>query len=200
MPIADFRMLDADRRQQQFNAEYPVAVTLVGGGAGSIVGLAAGEEYIGDVGTLGNTIGRTPTVTAGAYTAGDAVGGLLEFHNAARIAGTGGVIKDMLIIDDAGQDAEMELWLFNSTFTAMVDNAPWAPSEADLRKQIAIISTTDGAWFAAGTPSVARVEVSQSYDLIGTSMYGQLVTRGTPTFAATDDVTVIIGLLLGGAA
>ena len=200
MPIADFKMLDAAKRQQQFNGTYPVAVTMVAGGSGGIVSLAAGEEYIGDVGTLGITIGRTPTVTAGAYTGGDAVGGLLEFHNAVRLAGEGGVIKDVLIIDDNGQDAEMELWLFNSTFTAMVDNAPWAPSQADLRKLLAIVSTTDGAWFAAGTPSVARIEVSQKYDLIGTSMFGQLVTRGTPTFAATDDVTVIVGLLLSDGA
>jgi hypothetical protein len=132
---------------------------------GSVLG-AAGENHIGQVGGEGTTISQTPTVTAGAYGANDAVGGLLTFANAARVA----------------------------TFTAMGDNAAWAPSQADLRKLVAIVSTTDGAWYAAGTPSAARIEVSQRYDLVGTSMFGQLVTRGTPTFAATDDVTVIISL------
>ncbi len=146
--------------------------------------------------TAGLSITQTPTVTAGAYSANDAVGGLLTFSDAARKAGYGGVIKDMLILDDAGQDAEMELWLFRETFTAETDNDGWSPSEADLRKLVGIITTSDGAWFAAGTPSAARVEASQRYDLVGTSLYGQLVTRGTPTFSATDDVTVIIGLLL----
>lgn len=145
--------------------------------------------------TSGISIPQTPTVTAGAYSANDAVGGLLTFANAARVSGGGGVIKDVVVLDDAGQDAEIELWLFNATFTAMSDNAAWAPSEADLRKLVAIISTADGAWFAAGTPSAARIEVSQRYDLTGTSLFGQLVTRGTPTFVATDDVTIIIGLL-----
>lgn len=145
--------------------------------------------------SAGTTITQSPTVTAGAYTAGDAVGGLLTFANAARAAGMGGVIKDLLILDDAGQDAELELWLFGDTFTAMANNAPWAPSEADLRKLVGIITTSDGAWFAAGTPSAARVEVSQRYDCVATSLYGQIVTRGTPTFAATDDVTVILGIL-----
>lgn len=145
--------------------------------------------------TGGISISQTPTVTAGAYTGGDAVGGLLTFANAAFFTGGGGVIKDVIILDDAGQDAEMELWLFDVTFTAMSDNDPWAPSEADLRNLVAIITTSDGAWFAAGTPSAARVEVAQRYDLEGTSLFGQLVTRGTPTFVATDDVTVIIGLL-----
>jgi hypothetical protein len=142
------------------------------------------------------TISQTPTITAGAYSAGDAVGGLLTFAGAARVAGDGGVIKHVLIQDNAGQDVELELWLFNATFTAMADNAPWAPSTADLLNKVAIISTADGDWFAAGTPSVARVECSQAYHCEGgTSLFGQLVTRGTPTFAATDDVSVSVGLL-----
>jgi len=160
-----------------------------------VAALPAGENHVGQVGGEGTTITQTPTVTAGAYTAGDAVGGLLTFANAARVSGGGGVIKNMLIVDDAGQDAELELWLFNQTFTALSDNAPWAPAEADLENLICILTTSDGAWFAAGTPSAARVEASQRYDLTGTSMFGRLVTRGTPTFAATDDVTIKIGLL-----
>ena len=145
--------------------------------------------------TAGTAIDQTPTITVGAYSANDALGGLLTLANAARATGLGGVVKDMLICDNAGQDAEIELWLFNETFTAMGDNAAWAPSEADLRKVVAIISTGGGAWFAAGTSSVARVEVSQRYDCVGTSLFGQLVTRGTPTYAATDNVTVSVGLL-----
>jgi len=160
-----------------------------------VLSIAAGETHIGKVGGEGINISQTPTVTAGAYSANDAVGGLLTFANAGRVSGVGGVIKNMLLLDDAGQDATMELWLFNQTFTAMADNAAWAPSEADLRKLVAIISTVDGAWFAAGTPSAARVEVSQRYAVTGTSLFGQLVTRGTPTFAATDDITVVVGLL-----
>ena len=157
--------------------------------------LPAGESHIGQVGGEGDTFPVNLTVTAGAYAANDAVGGRIEFVNAARTAAGGGVIKDLIILDDAGQDAEMELWLFEDEFTAMANNAPWAPSEADLRLLVAIISTAGGAWFAAGTPSAARVEASQRYDCVGTSLYGQLVTRGTPTFVATDDVSVILGLL-----
>ena len=157
--------------------------------------IQAGETHIGQVSGHGKTISQTPTVTAGAYSAGDAVGGLLTFANAARASAAGGVIKQVIILDDAGQDAETELWLFNATFTAMADNDAWAPSEADLRKLIGIVSTVDGSWFAAGTPSAARILDVGRYDLAGTSLFGQLVTRGTPTYAATDDVTIIVGLL-----
>lgn len=160
-----------------------------------VASIAAGETHIGEVGGNGITISQTPTVTAGAYTAGDAVGGLLTFANAARISAGGGVTKNMVIVDDAGQDAELELWLFDRTFSAIADNAAWAPTEADLENLIAIISTSDGTWRAAGTPSAVDIEVSKRYDLTGTSMFGQLVTRGTPTFAATDDISVKIALL-----
>ena len=158
--------------------------------------IGAAENPIGLVGSHGINILQTPTITAGLYSAGDAVGGLLTFAGAARVATYGGVLKNVLIFDDAGQDASMELWLFSETFVAMADNAPWAPSEADLRNLVAIIPTSDGAWFAAGTPSVARVEVSQYYKCAATSLFGQLVTRGTPTYAATDDISVKIEVLL----
>ena len=160
-------------------------------------GAAGAEEWPVEVSCFGDTISQTPTVTAGAYVANDAVGGLLTFANAARSTGGGGVIKTVVIIDDAGQDSELELWLFNQTFTAMADNAAWAPSEADLENLVGVISTEDSSqgWLDAGTPSAITIDVATRYDLTGTSLFGQLVTRGTPTFAATDDVSVHIGLL-----
>ena len=149
----------------------------------------------------GVTLALKPTITAGAYTAGDAVGGLLTFPLAARtnISEGGSILTDVLIVDDAGQDAELELWLFNQTFTAMADNAAWAPAETDLENLIAVVSTEDSAlgWLAAGTPSAINVECTRRIDLVagGTSLFGQLVTRGTPTYAATDDLTIKIKLL-----
>lgn len=145
------------------------------------------------------TIALTPAVTAGAYVDGDAVGGLLTFANAARSSGGGGVIKNVVIIDDAGQDVALELWIFDRAFTPIADNGAWAPTEADLENCIGVISTEDSGqgWMAAGTPSVVDIEVSRQYSLDGTSLFGQLVTRGAPTFVATDDVTVKISLLQG---
>ena len=157
---------------------------------------AASELHIGQVGGEGIRIQVTPTISAAAiYAAGDAVGGLLTFANAARVTGGSGVIKNVLLIDDAGQDAALELWLFNATFTAMADNAAWAPSEADLRKLICVIPTSDGAYYAAGTPSVCDIECARAYNVTGTSLFGQLVTRGAPTYTATDDISVSISLM-----
>lgn len=148
-----------------------------------------------NVGGDGITISQTPTITAGAYAAGDAVGGLLTFANAGRQTGVGGVIKNIILIDEAGIDTSLELWLFDQAFTPMADNAAWAPSTADLQNLVGIIYSSNGSWSAAGTPSVNDIEVSKRYDVVGTSLYGQLVTRGTPTFVATDDITVKLCLL-----
>jgi hypothetical protein len=169
--------------------------TITVDGTVTVGAITAGETHIGEVGGSGITIAQIPTVTAGAYSAKDAVGGLLTFANAARVSAGGGILKNVVMIDDNGQDAALELWLFKVTFTAMVDNAGWAPSEADLENLICVVNSTDGTWLDAGTPSANIIECSQRYDLTGTSMFGQLVTRGTPTFAATDDVTVKIALL-----
>jgi len=197
--ITDSRPLAVETQ----NAAGAEAVNIQDGGNsitvdGAVVSTpAASELHIGQVGGEGITIQQTPTVTAGIYSANDAVGGLLTFANAARVATYGGVIKNALLIDDNGQDAVMELWLFDVTFTAIADNDAWAPSEADLRNLVCVISTNDAAngWAAAGTPRACAIECSYRYDAEGTSLFGQLVTRGTPTFAATDDVTVQIGLL-----
>lgn len=162
-----------------------------------VLGPNSGTD-IGDVdvatGPAGITIAQTPTITAGAYSANDAVGGKLTFANAAQASGGGGILTNVLIVDDAGQDAELELWLFDQDFTAMTDNAAWAPSEADLENLVAIVSTNDGTWRAAGTPSAIDIDAIRRYDCNATSLYGQLVTRGTPTYTATDDVTVKIRL------
>ena len=158
--------------------------------------LTAGELHLGQVGGEGITISQTPTISAAAiYASGDAVGGLLTFANAARFSGGGGISKNIIIIDDDKESGALELWLFNQTFTATADNAPWDPSDTDLENCIGVISTVNGDWFAAADNQVADIEVSKRYDLTGTSMFGQLVTRGTQTYTATTDLTVKIALL-----
>ena len=172
-------------------AFYPVKLVDNGDSTYSI-SMAASAGSISD----GATVAVIPTISAaGLYAAGDAVGGLLTFANAARATGGGGVLKNVIIIDDDGEDAVLELWLFKVTFTAIADNLAWAPSEADLENCIGVISTNDGTWYAAGTPSVCHIEPAMRYDLTGTSLFGQLVTRSAPTYTAADDLTVKVCLL-----
>ena len=155
------------------------------------------EYHIGEVGGADKAITVTPTITLTAYEANDAVSGEMTFTDAARIEGAGGIIKNVMFIDDAGEDEEFELWLFDTTFTDGTDAATWGATEAELHTLVCVISTEESSqgWLSAGTPSVCDVEVSRGYTCTGTSLFGQLVTRGTPDFVATDDFTIRIFLV-----
>jgi len=140
-------------------------------------------------------ISQTPTVsTSPAYTAGDAVGGLLTFANAVRESGSSGVLMSVVVIDASQQRPSLELVLFDRTFTASTDNAVFDPTDADLANCIGVVAI--GSWSNFSDNSVATVSgVSLPIVLNGTSLFGQLLTRGTPTFVATSDISVLCTVL-----
>ena len=147
---------------------------------------------------VGNTltISQTPTITAGAYSANDACGGLLTFANAARVSGGKGVIQSVVIIDDDLEDSELDLVLFDRTFTAMADNAAWSPSDADNQNCIGHITIGAEKYCDGDDNSIATVvNCGLAFTLSGTSMFGQLVIRDGNTYTATDDLTVKIVIL-----
>lgn len=138
---------------------------------------------------------QTPTVTVGAYSAGDAVGGLLTFADAASVYKGDGKVTKVVIVDDAKQDSHLVLALFDRTFTPTADNAPWDPSDADNQHCIGIIDIPASAYGPGADNSVASVDADFDFTLIagGTSLFGQLyLVTSTPTYAAVDDVTVKI--------
>jgi hypothetical protein len=136
-------------------------------------------------------ITQTPTVTAGAYSANDVVGGLLTFASAALASGRGG---EIVIVDDAGQNVGYNLHLFDRTFTAMSDNGAWNPSDIDMQNYEGFvdIAATDRAAGSnnSGAAKSTGLRCPLPYICSGTSLFGQLETSGTPTYAATDDLTI----------
>lgn len=145
----------------------------------------------------GVTVSQTPTITAGAYHAKDAVGGKLTFANAARIAGGKGVINSVTIIDDDDEKAGLELWLFDTDFTASADNAAFDPSDADMETCIGVIPISTADYYSASDNGCACVRgVGLQFDCSGaiTSIYGQLKCTGTPTYTATSDLSVRLSI------
>jgi len=158
--------------------------------------ITAGTTNIGRVSSDGITITVTPTVDTAIHASGDNVGGLMTFAAAAQVSGGGGVIKDVTIVDDESQSGVLELWLFDTTFTAGSTNDVWTPTEAELHTLVTVISTSDGTWVSGGaTATTCSIEVARRYDCAATSLFGRLVTRSTQTYAAVDDVTVRLKLL-----
>ena len=143
------------------------------------------------------TIVQTPTITAGAYTAGDALGGLLEFAGAAVVAGGSGIIAKVVIIDDDQEDQPIDLVFFDRTFTATADNAPFDPTDVDMQNCIGVVSiaATDYADFADNGVATKR-NVGFPFVLNGTSLFGQMRIGDVGGYAATDDLTVKITIFM----
>lgn len=145
-----------------------------------------------------NIISQTPTVTAGAYSADDAVGGKLTFTGCPE----DGLIHNAVLIDNSEQAVELDLVLFSEDFTAVADNAAFTVSDADAANIVTIINIPAANYKDIGGQKVAVVEnksipfkLTEDTSTKYARLYGQLITRGTPTYVATTDITVKIGVL-----
>ena len=135
----------------------------------------------------------TPAITAGAYSALDAVGGLMEFEDARTSFSRTGCICQAHITDKGKQNALLYLVLFNQTFTPTADNAAFAVSDADLLNVVAVIefavanyaSFNANSYVSMGFLGVS-VELPFALKKGGTSLFGQLfVKTSTPTYTST---------------
>ncbi|MCR4341026.1 MAG: hypothetical protein NUW01_14185 [Gemmatimonadaceae bacterium] len=146
---------------------------------------------------LQKQISQTPTITAGAYAAGDALGGLLTFEGATRQENLTALLLGVTILDLAKQDAQFDLVLFNQTFTPTTDNAAFDPTDADLAHVIGHVQIAAADYADFNDSSIATVTgVNLPIHVTGSvNLYGQLVNRSTPTYATTSDLTVILYLM-----
>lgn len=136
----------------------------------------------------------TPTVDTSIYAAGDAVGGLLTFTSVARKSGGTGRVTKVVITDASKQSAQLDLVLFNQTFSATADQSAFAPSTADLANCIGSINIPAANYSAFSANSAATVQLTDFPFVLasGTSLFGQLVSRGTPTYTNSSHLKVRI--------
>ncbi len=149
-----------------------------------------------------SVISATPVISAASiYAAGDAVGGRMEFTNAARARAGTGVIMAMTVIDQDQELAALKLVLFNQSFTASPDNAAFDPTDAHNLFCIGVISVGVSDYHSFNDNAVAHLRnICLPYEVAAvgtsTSLWGQLVTGGTPTYTAVDDLTVKLHVLM----
>jgi hypothetical protein len=139
----------------------------------------------------------TPTITTTAYTTGFVVGGKLSFLGAARTKTKTGWVVSAAIADKSTTTSDMELWLYDTDLAAAVaNNTAFAPTVADNLNCIGIISFGSATRFAASANGMKVTTFSPIPFLIptGTTLYGVLVVRGTPTFVGTSDLTITLGI------
>ena len=131
----------------------------------------------------------TPTVTAGAYTANDVVGGLLTFSGLRN-----GTLQAITICDNATQAVNYLLVLFESAPTGIDDADTFTIADADLAKiiyQDSLTSASNRQAFAANSYNYLY-GLSVPIWSAGGTVYGFLITTSTPTYAATSDITVTL--------
>lgn len=135
-----------------------------------------------------------PTITAGAYSAGDVVGGLLTFDVSG--APEGSLLTRALLVDDDNEKPELTLYLFNASPTSFADNAAFAPVVADLKKLITKVTFATTDYVTVNSNAYALKE--DLNDLIPAntgSIYGYLVCTATPTYTATTDIWLALDFL-----
>lgn len=132
---------------------------------------------------------QQPTVTAGAYSANDVVGGLLTF---ACGVPNGNVFIHRLQLGDADNEkAAMDLWFFKSSpATVLADNAAFSTiSDADIRDKCLIhiaLAATDYTTAGSNATGEKMIERSIPCDSLG-NFYVYAVFVGAPTLGATTD-------------
>lgn len=122
-----------------------------------------------------------------AYAAGDAVGSLVELPGMARTPGTGGVTQTVTLVEDTVQAAAATLFFFPDRITPTVNNAAFAPSDVDMRTCLGFVPVNA---YPATAPANNQIATTPNAGLAyqckagSTSLFVQLQTNGTPTYAA----------------
>jgi hypothetical protein len=130
------------------------------------------------------------TTSAGAYTAGDVVGGPLVCYPGAMLAGNG-TIANVIVFDNANQKAPLTFLFFKSLPTGTyTDNAAFAWGSADKARLINVIDvgasdyTTLNSAAYLSVVAGAAVQWDDVPNVGIASLYLIIVTTGTPTYAA----------------
>ncbi|MCG8544341.1 MAG: hypothetical protein MJE12_09055 [Alphaproteobacteria bacterium] len=164
---------------------------------------APGSDYISShARTTGQVLSvfTTPTVTAGAYSAGDVVGGEQTIANAARVSGGGGVISQVGMFSEGGTIAanDIEVIFFTSNPASTYDDNAALPIGADADGFLilgsvildTVVDVGDGFFLYARNVNLPYICTGS------TSLFAVAVER-SGTFApdATDGVGFVYGLL-----
>lgn len=141
-------------------------------------------------------LSATPTISTTAYTAKDAVGGLMTFSNAVRASGGTCRVEAVQVVDKHQQMKDLDLVLFDRSITAPTDNAVFAPTDAEVANCIGVVPVAAGFYSDFSTNSVAWINsVGLEAVLNGTDLFGVLVARGTPTYNSTSDLVVTLTIV-----
>jgi hypothetical protein len=151
-------------------------------------------------GAVSRVLSSTPTITAGAYSANDLVGGKISLTPAARLVSLPSniiptaTIINVILTDKSTQASNTDVifWSADPSATTFTDNAALTVADADLLNIIGIVTVNSWTTFAANSVGTTTSAVTFPYQLASeaSTLYASLITRGTPTYASTSDLTL----------
>ncbi len=161
------------------------------------VTLPAGTNTIGQVNGNGAAVEVVPAVTAGAYTAGFVVGGIMTFANVLP-ASFNGIIESLTLkFKGTVQTTEFDVALFSAspagTFT---DHAAPVIAAADSALLIGVFPMTAN-YSPLGTHTVYTLDgIGKAVVGSSTSLYAVVTTKSAPVNpASTSDVSLRLGMI-----
>ncbi len=139
----------------------------------------------------GNRIFVTPFVTvvtaAATYTANDALGAKAQFANVP----SRGKIISILVADNAKQSVNMDIFFFNVDVVGTADQDELDFTDAELLTMQGVILVD--TWKSLNDNSVGvERNTEMGYWAPAGTLFFQIATRGTPTQAAVDDISVAL--------
>ena len=151
---------------------------------------------------VGNAIGlysQALTVTASsAYATGNVVGQLCAIAASTRPYEVSGLIQSVQLASASAQTSQLFDVIFfnaNPTNSVFVDKTALAIAAADVKKIVGIIHCTDVTSTGTGT-SAQALQCALPFNLgtSGQTLYAVVVSRGTPTFTASTDLSLYVGI------
>lgn len=139
----------------------------------------------------------TPTITAGAYTSGDVVGGVLTLNDVDDMKSISGVISTFIICDVDKQAINFDMILFaqeptNGTYT---DNAVIDVDVADIPFSLGVVSIDEHHDLGTTGISQDRNQNMVYRNRTDNNLYVIPVVRGAPTYTTTTSLTFKFGYL-----
>lgn len=161
-------------------------------------GLPAGESHIGQIGKelVICSVSMLATVS-GTYTDGcyAGTGAILEFANAARVAGGKGIVRSAMFVDRGDQEAAFSLVLFNTTTvtTVLVGATTLVIDDVDVGSIVGVISCATADYTDLTDNQVAwKKDQNIYFDLpsTATTLYGIVRAAATWSPGGVSDVGI----------
>jgi len=150
------------------------------------------------ISTKTTVLSSTPTIDTAIYASGDSIGGLITLTNAAYALTGSGFISYITIADKDREGADIDVVFFtsNPSATTFTNNAALTINDADLVKIACVVNvTTDAIFVDNGVSYVSSANCPFDLGYNNTTLYAALVSRGTPTYTSTSDLTLRVGIL-----